>query len=291
MFSSLPAIDTAYLIKAFFLGIIEGLTEFIPVSSTGHLILVGNWIRFESNAAKVFEVVIQFGSILAVVWIFRSRLWQLIYGTLTGVREELLFTRNLLLAFFPALVVGLIFIRAIKTLFYHPSVVAVTLILGGLIMLYVERRRPPRPGTAIDAPENSAAQASTTTYSLTQISWKQALGVGCAQCIAMIPGVSRSGATIIGGMIAGIQRKTATEFSFFLAIPTMLGATVYDLYRNMALLTSQDITGIAIGFVAAFLSALIVVRAVLRFVANHTYRSFAWYRIALGLIVALTLFY
>jgi undecaprenyl-diphosphatase len=283
--------NTLYLIKACFLGIIEGLTEFIPVSSTGHLILIGDWIHFDSSSAKVFEVVIQFGSILAVMWIFRGRLWQLIHGTLTGVRSELLFTRNLLLAFFPAAVIGAIFIHAIKTLFYHPAVVAVTLVVGGFIMLYVERRaHNPRVGTPHPAADDSASQVRATAHTLEQISWKQALGVGVAQCLAMVPGVSRSGSTIIGGMIAGIQRKTATEFSFFLAMPTMLGAAVYDSYRNMAVLSQHDIVGIAVGFVAAFLSALLVVRAVLRFVANHTYRVFAWYRIALGIVVAAVLF-
>jgi len=282
--------STLHLIKAFFLGILEGLTEFIPVSSTGHLILVGDWIRFESGTGKVFEVVIQLGSILAVMWIFRARLWQLIHGTLTGVRQEVMFTRNLLLAFLPAAVIGAIFISAIKQLFYHPGVVATTLVLGGLIMLWVERRTHLTPGDAPGAADDSASEQRATAHTLEQISWKQALGVGVAQCVAMIPGTSRSGATIIGGMIAGIQRKTATEFSFFLAMPTMLGAAVYDMYRNIDLLTRQDLSGIAVGFVAAFLSALVVVRAVLRFVANHTYRVFAWYRIALGILVAVWLY-
>ncbi|CAJ50176.1 undecaprenyl-diphosphatase (bacitracin resistance protein), partial [Bordetella avium 197N] len=274
--------STLYFVKAFFLGIIEGLTEFIPVSSTGHLILFGDWINFESGSGKVFEVVIQLGAILAVMWIFRARLWQLIRGTLSGQRQEMLFTRNLLLAFFPAAIIGAIFIKAIKQTFYHPGVVAVTLVLGGLIMLWVERRAPRSDGSASE----TATEERATAHSLEEISWKQALGVGVAQCLAMIPGTSRSGATIIGGMVAGIQRKTATEFSFFLAMPTMLGAAVYDMYRNIDLLTSHDLGAIAVGFVAAFLSALLVVRAVLRFVANHTYRGFAWYRIALGVVVA-----
>lgn len=278
--------STLHLLKAFFLGIVEGLTEFIPVSSTGHLIVIGDWINFASSSGKVFEVVIQFGSILAVMWIFRARLWQLIRGTLTGVRQEVSFTRNLLLAFLPAAVIGAIFIKSIKQVFYHPGVVAVTLVVGGFIMLWVERRAPRTPGDAPGAADDTASDERATAHTLEQISGKQALGVGVAQCVAMIPGVSRSGATIIGGMIAGIQRKTATEFSFFLAMPTMLGAAVYDLYRNIGLLTQHDMSAIAVGFVAAFLSALVVVRAVLRFVANHTYRVFAWYRIALGLVVA-----
>lgn len=275
-----------YLLKAFLLGILEGLTEFIPVSSTGHLILFGDWIEFDSGTGKVFEVVIQLGSILAVMWIFRARLWQLIRGTLTGDRQEVLFTRNLLLAFLPAAVIGAIFIKHIKQVFYHPAVVAVMLVVGGLIMLWVERRAPKTPGDLPGAADDTASEERATARRLEDISWKQALGVGVAQCLAMVPGTSRSGATIIGGMIAGIQRKTATEFSFFLAMPTMLGAAVYDMYRNASLLSSHDLSGIAVGFVAAFLSALVVVRAVLRFVANHTYRGFAWYRIALGLVVA-----
>ena len=281
--------STLYLIKAFFLGIIEGLTEFIPVSSTGHLIVIGDWINFTSSSGKVFEVVIQFGSILAVMWIFRARLWQLIRGTLSGVPSEVAFTRNLLLAFLPAAVIGAIFIKTIKQALYHPGVVATTLVLGGLIMLWVERKTHHTPGDAPGASDDTASDERASAHTLEQITWKQALGVGVAQCVAMIPGTSRSGATIIGGMIAGIQRKTATEFSFFLAMPTMLGAAVYDLYRNIDLLSQNDLSAIAVGFVAAFISALVVVRAVLRFVANHTYRGFAWYRIALGIVVAVWL--
>jgi undecaprenyl-diphosphatase len=278
-----------YLIKAFFLGIIEGLTEFIPVSSTGHLILIGDWINFASSSGKVFEVVIQFGSILAVMWIFRPRLWRLIHGIFTGVPTELRFTRNLLIAFFPAAIIGAVFIKTIKQMFYHPGVVAITLVVWAFIMLWVERKAPHAPGDKPGAADDTVSDERATAYTLEQISWKQALGVGVAQCVTMIPGTSRSGATIVGGMIAGIQRKTATEFSFFLAMPTMLGAAVYDLYRNLDVLSAHDLSGIAVGFVAAFLSALVVVRAVLKFVANHTYRVFAWYRLLLGAIVGLTL--
>lgn len=276
-----------YLLKAGFLGLIEGLTEFIPVSSTAHLLLIGEWINFSSGSAKVFEVVIQFGSILAVMWIFRERLWKLIRGTLTGDRTEMLFARNLIIAFLPAAVIGAIMISYIKMIFGNPAIFVVTLILGGLIMLWVERKpqyAKELPGQA--APEDdSMASRNATAHSLEEITWKQALVVGFAQCIAMIPGTSRSGATIISGMIAGIQRKTATEFSFFLAMPTMLAATVYDLYRHGSELSSTQAGAIVVGFVMAFLSALVVVRAVLRFVSRHTYRPFAWYRIALGLVV------
>lgn len=274
---------TLYLLKALFLGLIEGFTEFIPVSSTAHLLLVGDWIGFSSGASKVFEVVIQLGSILAVMWVFRARLARLIGGTFGGVRSELMFTRNLLIAFLPAAVVGALAIKYIKALFHHPGVFVVTLIAGGLIMLWVERRPhfSKRDGVADD----SAADAHATARTLESITWKQALAVGCAQCLAMVPGTSRSGATIIGGMLAGIQRSTATEFSFYLAMPTMLAASAYDLYRHGAALSGAEAAAIAVGFVAAFASALVVVRAVLRFVAGHTYRVFAWYRIALGLVV------
>ncbi len=268
-----------YLWKAFFLGIVEGITEFLPISSTGHLILFGDWISFESNEAKVFEVVIQLGSILAVVWIFRHRLIQLIRGTFRLEPVEVAFTRNLLIAFLPAAIIGLLFIKAIKSLFFHPGVVVVTLVLGGLIMLWVERRRP---ANSADAPINQV-------QTLEKITWKQALIVGCAQCLAMVPGTSRSGSTIIAGMLSGIQRKTATEFSFFLAIPTMLAAAVYDFYKHADLLSQQDLLAIAVGFISAFFCALLVVRAILVFVSRHTYRAFAWYRIALGLVVGVWL--
>ena len=267
--------QTIYLWKAFFLGIVEGITEFLPISSTGHLILFGDWISFESNEAKVFEVVIQLGSILAVVWIFRHRLFQMVRGTLRLEPVEVAFTRNLLIAFLPSAIIGLLFIKAIKALFFHPGVVVVTLVLGGFIMLWVERKRP---ANSADAPANQV-------QTIEKITWKQALIVGCAQCLAMVPGTSRSGSTIIAGMLSGIQRKTATEFSFFLAIPTMLAAAVYDFYKHAHLLSQQDLLAIAVGFVSAFVCALVVVRAILVFVSRHTYRAFAWYRIALGLVV------
>jgi undecaprenyl-diphosphatase len=267
---------TLHLLKAFVLGIVEGVTEFLPVSSTGHLILVGAWINFESTESKVFEVVIQLGAILAVIWIFRDRIRQLVVGAWHRDPVELAFVRNLAIAFLPAAIVGAIFIKSIKALFFHPGVVVVMLILGGLVLLWVERsgsgRRAPR------------------AMSLETISWRQALVVGFAQCLAMIPGTSRSGATIVGGMIAGIERKTATEFSFFLAIPTMMAAAIYDTYRHAAELSQSDVMAIGVGFVVAFLSALLVVRAILAFVSRHTYRAFGWYRIVLGVVVAFFVF-
>ena len=280
--------STWFMLKALFLGLIEGLTEFIPVSSTAHLLLIGSWINFDSSDDKVFEVVIQFGSILAVMWIFRARIMQLIRGTLARDPVEVAFMRNLLIAFLPAAVIGALAIKYIKMLFHSPMVFVFTLVVGGIIMLWVERKPEYAKFGAGDGaspgPETAASRRATA-HSLEQISWKQALVVGFAQCLAMVPGTSRSGATIISGMIAGIDRRTATEFSFFLAMPTMLAATVYDLSRNASALNSAELSAIAVGFVAAFLSALVVVRAVLRFVSRHTYRPFAWYRIALGAVV------
>lgn len=297
--------STWFMLKAFFLGIVEGLTEFVPVSSTAHLLLIGSWMDFSSSDDKVFEVVIQFGSILAVMWIFRERLLHLFRGALTRDPVELAFMRNLLIAFLPAAVIGALAIKYIKMLFHSPAVFVFTLVIGGFIMLWVERKpqyakfgarqkgpRPEPPATASaaadGAPETEASRRASA-HALEDITWKQALVVGFAQCLAMVPGTSRSGATIISGMIAGIDRRAATEFSFFLAMPTMLAATVYDLYRNASVLSGTEVSAIAVGFVAAFFSAMVVVRAVLRFVSRHTYRPFAWYRIALGGVVALWL--
>ncbi|HEY9279584.1 MAG TPA: undecaprenyl-diphosphate phosphatase [Eoetvoesiella sp.] len=274
--------STLFFLKAILLGLMEGFTEFIPVSSTAHLLILGEWMNFSSGSHKVFEVVIQFGSILAVIWIFRARLWQLFRGALRGERSEVMFMRNLIIAFLPAAVIGAIAISYIKMLFNHPGVFVVTLIVGGVIMLWVERK----PHFSKHAAEDeTVTSVHVTARTLEQITWKQALVVGFAQCLAMVPGTSRSGATIISGMIAGIQRKTATEFSFFLAMPTMLAATVYDFYKYGGVLSSDELTAVVLGFIAAFLSALLVVRTVLHFVSKHTYRPFAWYRIGLGLVL------
>ena len=289
-----------FMLKALFLGLVEGFTEFIPVSSTAHLLIIGSWIDFSSSDDKVFEVVIQFGSILAVMWIFRERLLHLFRGALARDPIELAFMRNLLIAFLPAAVIGALAIKYIKMLFHSPSVFVFTLVIGGIIMLWVERKpqyakfgqgntSTAPSGTAPTVAVETEATRRATSHALEEITWKQALVVGFAQCLAMVPGTSRSGATIISGMIAGIDRRTATEFSFFLAMPTMLAATVYDLYRNASVLSSTEVSAIAVGFVAAFISALVVVRAVLRFVSKHTYRPFAWYRIALGGVVAVWL--
>jgi undecaprenyl-diphosphatase len=257
-----------HLVKAFILGIVEGLTEFLPVSSTGHLILAGDWLAFDSGSGKVFEVVIQLGAILAVCWLFRERILELVRGVLRGEAAALRFAAVVLVAFLPSVVFGLMFIKTIKTVLFNPVVVAIALVVGGLIILAVEREERPAVSETID-----------------QIGWLQAFGIGLAQVVSLIPGVSRSGATIIGGMIFGLRRSAATEFSFFLAIPTMLGATVLDLAKNGASLGFGDVVTILVGFVTAFVSAIFVVKFLIRFVAHHTLKVFAWYRIALGAVI------
>lgn len=264
--------DSIYLVKAFFLGIVEGLTEFLPISSTGHLILIGDWISFESHEARVFEVVIQFGAILAVCWLYRDKLLGMSRGAWRGDPEERRFSFCVLMAFLPAAILGALFIGPIKAVLFDPAVVATALVAGGIIILLVEQRA-----------------AMPRIIDTKQIRWKQAAAIGLCQCIAMIPGVSRSGATIIGGMLSGLSRQSATEFSFFLAIPTMLGAAVYDTWRSHHLLDFQDLGAIIAGFTAAFLAALLVVSALVRFVARHSLRVFAWYRLALGSLIGVWL--
>lgn len=274
--------DFLFSLKAAFLGIIEGITEFLPISSTAHLLILGDWIGFDAGQDKVYEIVIQLGSILAVMWIYRQRIAQLCVGTLKRERTDLLFVRNLLLAFLPAAIIGLLLIKYIKQLLDGQFIVyAITLVLGGLIMLWVESR----PGMSKHSTANDIENSGQTTK-IEDITICQALTVGFAQCLAMIPGTSRSGATIIAGMFAGIHRKTATEFSFFLAMPTMIAATVLSLYKYGGQLTQSNLLAVAIGFVMAFLSSLVVVRALLAFVSRYSYRPFAWYRIIFGLIVA-----
>jgi undecaprenyl-diphosphatase len=254
-----------YWVEAGILGIVEGLTEFLPVSSTGHLILAADWLGFDSGVGKVFEVVIQLGAILAVCWLFRERILRLLAGLLRGDRAAVSFTVAVLVAFLPSAVIGVVFIKIIKYWLFRPVIVAITLVLGGLVILWVERR-PQRPETELAE----------------EISLRQALVVGLAQVVSMIPGTSRSGATIIGGMLGGMSRSAATDFSFFLAIPTMLGATVLDLVKNGGAMSSTEVIAIAFGFFAAFVSALVVIRFLIHFVAHHTLRVFAWYRIGFG---------
>lgn len=275
--------DFLYLLKAALLGIVEGVTEFLPISSTAHLLILGDWINFDAGQDKVYEIVIQLGSILAIIWLYREKLCSIASGCVCARKPDLLFTRNILLSFLPAAVIGVIFIKQIKRLLNDQFIVySITLILGGLIMMWVESR--PQYSKRIKSEDNLN---SLQTQSIEEISIAQALIVGFAQCLAMIPGTSRSGASIIAGMLAGIERKVATEFSFFLAIPTMLGATALSIYKYGHLLSQSNIVAVIIGFVTAFFSALFVVRGLLRFVSKHSYIPFAWYRLVLGAIVAM----
>jgi undecaprenyl-diphosphatase len=249
------------------LGIVEGLTEFLPISSTGHLILASDWLEFNRADAKTFEVVIQLGAILSVCWHFRRRLGGVVQG-LGRDDDSRRFVLNLLLAFLPAAVVGGLLHGFIKQVLFSPLVVAIALIVGGIAILLVERLAP--------APR---------VHHIEGISPGLALKIGLAQTLALIPGVSRSGATIMGGMACGLSRQAATEFSFFLAIPVMFAATAYDLAKNWQHLSEESIGVFALGFAAAFLSALAAIRFLLRFVSTHDFRPFAWYRIGFGLLV------
>ena len=256
--------DFLVLLKALVLGVVEGLTEFIPVSSTGHLIIAGDMLNFNDEVGKVFEVVIQLGAILAVCWEYRVRLLAVVAG-LPGDVAARRFVINLIVAFLPAALLGLVFIKLIKAYLFNPLSVAIAFIVGGLIILMVEARARTSRIERID-----------------DMRWPDALKVGMAQCFALIPGTSRSGATIMGGMIFGLSRQTATEFSFFLAIPTMFAATAYDLYKHWELLHVDDLATFTVGFFTSFVAAFFAVRGLLRFVAHHSFVVFAWYRIAFG---------
>ncbi|TMH77139.1 MAG: undecaprenyl-diphosphate phosphatase [Betaproteobacteria bacterium] len=262
--------ESALLAKAFVLGVVEGLTEFLPISSTGHLILVGDLIGFADEKAKVFEIVIQTGAMLAIVWEYRERFGRVLVGLATD-RTAQRFALNLLVAFTPAAVLGLAFGKLIKTYLFHAVPVALAFIVGAIIILWVERRRRPAMIENVD-----------------QMTWKDALKVGVAQAFALIPGTSRSGATIIGGMLFGLSRRAATEFSFFLAVPTLVAAGAYDFWKNRALFDSGDVGMFAVGSIAAFVSAFLCVRWLLRYIATHDFTPFAWYRIAFGAAVLAT---
>ena len=263
--------DTVLLVKAAIMGIVEGLTEFLPISSTGHLILAGSLLGFTDAKAKVFEIAIQTGAILAVVIVY----WQKIRETLVALpssRQAQRFAGNVLIGFLPAVVLGLLFGKAIKAHLFTPQVVATTFILGAFVILWAESR----------------PQSAARVQSVDDMTPLDALKVGLVQCLAMIPGTSRSGATIIGGMLLGLSRKAATDFSFFLAIPTLIGAGVYSLYKERALLSVADLPLFGVGLLFSFISAWICVRWLLRYIASHSFVPFAWYRIAFGLIVLLT---
>jgi undecaprenyl-diphosphatase len=262
--------DIVLVLKALVMGIVEGLTEFLPISSTGHLILAGDLLGFNNEKGKVFEVAIQLGAILAVVWDYRARF----AGVASGLGREPAanrFVLNLLLAFLPLAIIGLLFGQQIKATLFSPVPVALAFIIGGFIILWAEKMPHSKHIDEVD-----------------KMSWKDALVMGFIQAFALIPGTSRSGATIIGGLLYGLSRKTATEFSFFLAVPTLGVASLYELYKHHQLFSRDDIGMLAIGFVASFISAAIAVRALIRFISRHDFTVFAWYRIVFGGLVLLT---
>jgi undecaprenyl-diphosphatase len=259
--------DILLLVKAAILGIVEGLTEFLPVSSTGHLIIAGDLLGFNDQRAKVFEIAIQLAAILAVVWEYRAKITEVLVGLPSQPKAQR-FALNIIVAFLPAAVLGLLFAGYIKAYLFNPLTVAAAFIVGGLLILWAERR-----------------DHKVRVFSVEEMTWKDALKVGFAQALAMIPGTSRSGATIIGGLFFGLERRTATEFSFFLAIPTMFAATSYDLYKARDLLTPNDIPLFLVGGLTSFVSAFIAVRGLLRYISRHDFTIFAWYRIAFGIVV------
>ena len=257
------------LLQSVVLGLVEGLTEFLPISSTGHLIIAGDLLAYTGEQAKTFEIVIQLGAILAVCWHYRQRLLGVVAG-LTTQEHSRRFVLNLIIGVFPSALFGLLLHRLIKAHLFTPVVVALALIVGGCIILLVERRdRPPRINAVDD------------------MIWLDALKLGVAQVFSLIPGTSRSGATIIGGLLSGLSRQAATEFSFFLAIPTMFLATGYDVYKSWQTLAGADPIFFTVGFVTAFLSALVAIKGLLRYVAHHDFRVFAWYRIVFGVLALL----
>jgi undecaprenyl-diphosphatase len=258
------------LLKAAVLGLVEGATEFIPVSSTGHLIVVSDWLGLVDERAKTFDIFIQLGAILAVVWVFRRRLGRSLLAARhdPGSRR---FLGNLIIAFLPAAIVGFIAHDWIKSQLFHPAVVAVALVVGGILILLVERWAPPSKIEDVYA-----------------VPPRTALGIGLAQVLSLIPGTSRSGATIVGGYALGLTRVAATEFSFFLAIPVMLAATMYDLLKGWSVLAPSDAPVFAVGFIVSFVSAMVVVRAFLSYISHHSFGVFAWYRIVFGAVLLLT---
>ena len=262
--------DLALYFKAFFLGIVEGFTEFLPISSTGHLIVAGQLLGYTGEKAKVFEMVIQSGAMLAVVWEYRARFTRMLVG-LASDPVARRFAVNLTVAFIPAAVLGLAFGGVIKQHLFHAIPVAAAFIIGGVIILWMERRSR-RP----------------TVEDVDRMTWLDALKVGLAQSVALIPGTSRSGATIVGGMLFGLSRRVATEFSFFLAVPTLVAAGAYDFYKQRALFDSGDIGVFSVGFFVSFVSAFLCVRWLIRYVSRHDFTVFAWYRIAFGIAVLAT---
>lgn len=263
--------DVVYALKAFVMGLVEGLTEFLPISSTGHLILAGSLLDFTGEKVKVFEIAIQSGAMLSVCWVYRERIFSVVSGLFTDVRARR-FAVNLLVAFLPAAVLGVLLSGRIKALLFAPVPVATAFVVGGLIIIWVERRNRLNPSLArID--------------SVDDMSVMDAFKVGCAQAFALIPGTSRSGATIMGAMLFGMSRQAATEFSFFLAMPTLFGASVYSVWKGWHLFSVADAPVFAVGSVGAFVSAFLCVRWLLRYISTHDFTVFAWYRIVFGFFV------
>ncbi|MGR4867452.1 undecaprenyl-diphosphate phosphatase [Variovorax sp. LARHSF232] len=263
--------DIVLLLKAAVMGVVEGLTEFLPISSTGHLILAGSLLGFDDDKAKVFDIAIQTGAIFAVILVY----WQKIHSTVVALPRQpraRRFALNVLIGFLPAVILGLLFGKAIQAHLFTPAVVAATFIVGGFVILWAEKRPP----------------GSIRVENVDDMTPWDALKVGLVQCFAMIPGTSRSGATIIGGMLLGLSRKAATDFSFFLAIPTLIGAGVYSLYKERALLSMADLPLFGVGLVFSFISAWICVHWLLRYISTHNFIPFAWYRIVFGIIVLAT---
>lgn len=260
--------DFALLIKAFILGVVEGLTEFLPISSTGHLILAGDLLNFNDDKAKLFTIVIQVGAILAICWEYRAKIASVVSG-LTSQRQAQKFVLNLAIAFMPLAVLGLLFAKPIEAVFFKPVPVALAFIVGAFVIIWAEKR-----------------EHKIRILEVDDLSALDALKLGIAQAFALIPGTSRSGATIIGGLLFGLSRKAATEFSFFLAIPTLTAASAYKLYKYRDLLrTDGDVALILVGLIAAFISALLAVKGLLRYISHHDFIAFAWYRIVFGLVV------
>lgn len=260
--------DLILVVKAIILGIVEGLTEFLPISSTGHLILAGDLLNYTGETSKVFSIVIQTGAIFAICWEYRVKIGSVIRGLFKWEAAAVKFTLNLAIAFMPLAILGLLFGSLIKAYLFKPIPVATAFIVGAFIIFWAEKR-----------------QHTVRINEVEDLSWTDALKLGFAQALALIPGTSRSGSTIIGGLFFGLSRKAATEFSFFLAIPTLIIASLYDLYKHHELLNSDDLPIFAVGILAAFFSALLAVRGLLRYISHHDFTVFAWYRIVFGLLV------
>ncbi|MBL8332895.1 MAG: undecaprenyl-diphosphate phosphatase [Rubrivivax sp.] len=274
--------DPLLLIKAAVMGVVEGLTEFLPISSTGHLILAGSLLGFVGEKVKVFEIAIQTGAMAAVIWEYRERLAR----TVTGLGHDPVarrFALNVLVAFIPAVVLGLALGKAIKAQLFHPVPVAMAFIVGGFVILWVERRHRRLYGE-----RDLQGQRHARVQTVDDMNWRDALSVGLLQCLALIPGTSRSGATIIGGLVLGFSRKAATEFSFYLGIPTLMGAGAYSVWKERGALAWSDAPMFAVGLATAFFSALLCIRWLIRYVSSHDFTLFAWYRIVFGALVLIT---